>query len=315
MSGDPYEGARFNEGASNRPRTGGGGKGGADGTRAAIESGKYTEVKVRIQEFYADYPTGRIVTRRVTPHFDLEANLTGWRVDALAYRTPEDTLPGTGTSFMAVPGKTPYTNGSELENAETSAWGRAVASVGVAIDKGIATAQEIRAKRGDDDEPPSVPTGPEQKLAEAAAKAAGELQPVSMPAPTAPAPEPAAPVEDTPAPEAPEKPTDATPAPPAPENTPAEAEGKEDATESVPDDLGLVAEAEAILSDVEVSAGITFDEFKRLAREKFIPNGQISTTARELVEKKAIRQMGGVKELSDQERLILLDACIAKGAK
>jgi hypothetical protein len=62
---------------------------------------------------------------------------------AYAYRTPDDGRPGIGTAWEPVPGRTPYTRGSEVQNLETSAWGRAIAALGVATKAGIATAQEV----------------------------------------------------------------------------------------------------------------------------------------------------------------------------
>jgi len=106
--------------------------------------GDYTEVKVRIQEFYAKYPDGRIMTQRVKVITKVDPPRV--MVQAAAFRSPDDDHPGIGTSWMTLPGKTPYTNGSEVENTETSAWGRAIAAVGVAVDKSIATADEIRNK-------------------------------------------------------------------------------------------------------------------------------------------------------------------------
>jgi hypothetical protein len=47
---------------------------------------------------------------------------------------------------MRIPGVSSYTKGSELENTETSAWGRAIASLNVGIGKSIASANEVRAK-------------------------------------------------------------------------------------------------------------------------------------------------------------------------
>ena len=47
---------------------------------------------------------------------------------------------------MSLPGATPYTKGSEIENAETSAWGRAIGSLGIGIENSIASADEVRAK-------------------------------------------------------------------------------------------------------------------------------------------------------------------------
>jgi hypothetical protein len=43
-----------------------------------------------------------------------------------------------------VPGTTNFTRGSELQNLETSAWGRAIGALGIGIDASIATLDEIQ---------------------------------------------------------------------------------------------------------------------------------------------------------------------------
>ena len=108
----------------------------------------YVEVKDRIAMFYAAYPDGRLVTAEVRATSDPDGVPRVW-VGAHAYRTADDPKPGVGWSWMVLPGSTPYTKGSELENTETSAWGRAIGSLGIGIDKGIASAQEVRAKGGE----------------------------------------------------------------------------------------------------------------------------------------------------------------------
>jgi hypothetical protein len=67
---------------------------------------------------------------------------------ARAYRSQYDTRPGVGTASEPVPGHTPYTQNSELMNAETSAWGRALAAIGIKVREGIASANEVRARTG-----------------------------------------------------------------------------------------------------------------------------------------------------------------------
>ena len=47
---------------------------------------------------------------------------------------------------MCIPGKTPYTRDSEVENAETSAVGRALAMMGFEVRKGVASRQEVANK-------------------------------------------------------------------------------------------------------------------------------------------------------------------------
>jgi hypothetical protein len=66
---------------------------------------------------------------------------------AAAYRTPDDQCPGEGTAWEPVPGTTPYTKDSEMMNAETSAWGRAILAVGAAdTRKGVASREEVRSR-------------------------------------------------------------------------------------------------------------------------------------------------------------------------
>jgi hypothetical protein len=69
---------------------------------------------------------------------------------AAAYRTPDDAAPGIGAAWEPYPGQTPYTLGSELMNAETSAWGRAIIAVGASDSKrGIASREEVRNRQAE----------------------------------------------------------------------------------------------------------------------------------------------------------------------
>jgi hypothetical protein len=121
-----------------------------------FELGNYVEVKDRIALFYKAHPDGRLVTDRAELWLDDEVPRVV--VKALAYRTPDDPHPGVGWSWMLLPGTTPYTRGSELENTETSAWGRAIGSLGIGIDGGIASAQEVRNKAGEENRKPEPET-------------------------------------------------------------------------------------------------------------------------------------------------------------
>jgi hypothetical protein len=109
----------------------------------------YTDVKERIRLFYAKHPDGRLVTDRV--EYWLEVEPPRIVVAALAYRTPDDPLPGKGWSWMILPGTTNFTRGSEIENTETSAWGRAIGSLGIGIGSSIASAEEVKAKEGEEE--------------------------------------------------------------------------------------------------------------------------------------------------------------------
>src|ERR1051326_7570968 len=113
--------------------------------RRNFDLGDYVEVKDRIKTFYELYGQGRLVAQ---PAQALTAPDGKQRVvvRALAYRSPDDPYPAVGQSWMELPGTTPYTRGSELENTETSAIGRAIGFLGILIDKSIASGNEVRAK-------------------------------------------------------------------------------------------------------------------------------------------------------------------------
>src|SRR5215469_6613401 len=116
----------------------------------------YVDVAERITEFYDRYPDGSLSAgpdcwRMIQVQgFDKNNDLitqTFIAYTAMAYRTPDDPRPGVGVAWEVFPGRTPYTRGSELMNAETSAWGRALAALGIATKRGIASRQEVQGAR------------------------------------------------------------------------------------------------------------------------------------------------------------------------
>lgn len=119
----------------------------------------YVEVPERIEIFREKYPNG-----------SLQAEVVQWptqdvpfvTVRAYAYRSESDARPGTGLAWEPYPGRTPYTKDSELQNAETSAWGRAiVAALAADAKRGIASREEVRnrsgAEQGDAAQPVASP--------------------------------------------------------------------------------------------------------------------------------------------------------------
>jgi hypothetical protein len=114
----------------------------------------YIDVAERIAEFHLKYPGGSLQPLDPGEPFKIR-EMTGTSKDgkqftatfiiytAAAYRSDGDPRPGIGVAWEVFPGRTPYTLGSELMNAETSAWGRALAALGVATRKGIASRQEV----------------------------------------------------------------------------------------------------------------------------------------------------------------------------
>jgi hypothetical protein len=103
----------------------------------------YQEVADRIHVFYERFPEGSIRTESVD--YLQVGGKDAVLIRAAVYRHPDDKLPGTGTAMELIPGKTPFLAGSETENCETSAWGRALASIGLGGKK-IATADEVAVK-------------------------------------------------------------------------------------------------------------------------------------------------------------------------
>ena len=91
----------------------------------------YKQVPERIADFKEKHPEGCL--RPVDPARPFWFEEVGDKLflcyAAAAYRTPDDALPGIGLAWEPVPGTTPYTKNSELQNAETSAWGRAIVAV------------------------------------------------------------------------------------------------------------------------------------------------------------------------------------------
>lgn len=116
----------------------------------------YNEVKYRIVEFRTKYPEGTLQPADPNRPYTVEVldGQTYIVVVAAAYRTAEDTRPGIGMAYECFPGKTPYTKGSELMNAETSAWGRAIVAVGAAdTSKSVASATEVRNRKEEQERP------------------------------------------------------------------------------------------------------------------------------------------------------------------
>ncbi len=111
----------------------------------------YVDVAERIRLFSERYPEGTLQS-----HIDFTHD--GVLCVAEAYRTPDDIRPGVGHAFEPIPGKTPYTRDSEVMNAETSAWGRAIVALGFETKK-IASAEEVRNRTGPAEVPDSSTSG------------------------------------------------------------------------------------------------------------------------------------------------------------
>jgi hypothetical protein len=116
----------------------------------------YNDVSARLRDLAAKHPDATLQQHAL--EFRTFAGKDWVVYTAACYRTPDDDRPGHGTAWEPVPGKTPYTRDSELQNAETSAWGRAIlATLAADARKGVASAEEVRNRTVDRDAPPEDP--------------------------------------------------------------------------------------------------------------------------------------------------------------
>jgi len=102
----------------------------------------YVDVAERIRQFYDKYPEGSLQSYR-----DPQVMEVGGKpfiaYSAAAYRTKDDPIPGIGWAWEPIPGPSNFTRDSELMNAETAAWGRAILACGFAS-KHVASQEEVR---------------------------------------------------------------------------------------------------------------------------------------------------------------------------
>ena len=171
----------------------------------------YVDVAQRIADFRELYPTGSLQPADPSKPWE-QAVVQGISKDgrefvatmivytAAAYRTPDDPRPGIGIAWEAFPGRTPYTLGSELMNAETSAWGRAIIAVLASDSKaGVASRQEVKARREErgDDAMRAQYQRPPETDEHGAATEAEQTRMVTGKVPGATRTRPVAPVDDT----------------------------------------------------------------------------------------------------------------------
>lgn len=114
----------------------------------------YVPVADRLISFRDKYPEGSLRPADPSEPFRLVdvGGKTFLAYIAAAYRTPDDPAPGIGCAWEPVPGLTNFTKNSELQNAESSAWGRAIIAVGAADAKrGIASAEDVQYRQAEAD--------------------------------------------------------------------------------------------------------------------------------------------------------------------
>ena len=127
----------------------------------AVNLDNYVDVPSRLRLALQQYPQLRVQ--------ELPAELVNWPGgDVLlctvkVWRDLEDTHPAIATATEAIPGRTPYTKGSELMNGFTSALGRALGYMGFGIAHSIASANEVQAaQHRNTDSPVEAPVSPSE---------------------------------------------------------------------------------------------------------------------------------------------------------
>lgn len=101
----------------------------------------YIDVATRLSEMREKFP--ELTMQQVKMEFVNVGGKDFVVYTAAAYRDPTDPLPGMGTAWEPIPGPTSFTKDSEVQNAETAAWGRALIAIGASTKNGIASSEEI----------------------------------------------------------------------------------------------------------------------------------------------------------------------------
>jgi len=116
----------------------------------------YVDVAERIRQLRDKYPDATLQPADPSRPFWIEdvPNI-GPRLIYVAacYRTADDMRPGIGMAWEPLPGLTPFTKGSELMVAETSAWGRAIVAALAADTQKVASADEVRNRQASNAQP------------------------------------------------------------------------------------------------------------------------------------------------------------------
>lgn len=117
----------------------------------------YETVEARIARFYADNPDGRIITHEVTSEDDRDRKY--WTVRAMVYLDHEDqhaNCPKASGWAFEIEGTAGANQTAALENAETSAIGRALANAGYSGNKRTTREEMLKPARAENPVPDDV---------------------------------------------------------------------------------------------------------------------------------------------------------------
>ncbi len=112
---------------------------------SAFNLGDYVDVPTRLATALAKWPDLRIQESR--PVIVIANDQQYVEISCTVWRDATDMLPVVAYCWEPIPGRTPYTKGSEMMNASTSCLGRALGFLGMGIGKSIASRNEIEARQ------------------------------------------------------------------------------------------------------------------------------------------------------------------------
>ena len=107
--------------------------------------GDYVDVPTRLAEALKRWPDLRI--QETKPVIVTVDNQQYVEISCTVWNDAADLLPTVAYCWEPIPGRTPYTKGSEMMNASTSCLGRALGMKGMGIGKSIASRNEVQARQ------------------------------------------------------------------------------------------------------------------------------------------------------------------------
>ena len=111
----------------------------------AFNLGDYVDVPTRLAEALKRWPDLRI--QETKPVIVIVDNQQYVEISCTVWRDSTDLMPTVAYCWEPIPGRTPYTKGSEMMNASTSCLGRALGFLGMGIGKSIASRNEVQARQ------------------------------------------------------------------------------------------------------------------------------------------------------------------------
>jgi len=105
----------------------------------------YVDVPTRLAQALKQFPDLRI--QETKPIIVTVDNQQYVEISCTVWRDLNDLLPTVAYCWEPIPGKSPFTKGSEMMNASTSCLGRALGFLGMGIGKSIASRNEVQARQ------------------------------------------------------------------------------------------------------------------------------------------------------------------------